>query len=138
MSSKNRAEAAKFLDEIIVPCMKKERESKSLSSDQKALVNFDGFKDQMTDEVFEILSKNDILATTVPKKMAKYYQHLDLTVNRYAKKLLVKHFNEPLNFTDARIFLQKICILLSKIDLYSKQWYKGCVRFVVLFSVFVR
>ena len=87
----------------------------------------------MTDEVFEILSKNDILATTVPKD-GKVLPAL----NRYAKKLLVKHFNEPLNFTDARIFLQKICILLSKIDLYSKQWYKGCVRFVVLFSVFVR
>ena len=44
----NRVEAAKFFDEIIVPYVKKERESKSWSSDQKALVTFYVFKGQMT------------------------------------------------------------------------------------------
>jgi hypothetical protein len=47
----SRVEAAKFLEERIVPYVKKERESRSLSSDQKALVIFDVFKGQMTDEV---------------------------------------------------------------------------------------
>ena len=58
-------EAAKFLDEIIAPFVKRKRESKSLSSDHKFLVIFDVFKGQMTHEVLKILAKNHILVTTV-------------------------------------------------------------------------
>ena len=39
----SRVKATKFLNEIVVPYVKK-RESKFLSSNQKALVSFDGFK----------------------------------------------------------------------------------------------
>jgi hypothetical protein len=66
--------------------------SKSLSSDQKALVIFDVFKGQII--VLDILAKKNILVTTVPASMTKYYQPLDLTVNGYAKKFLAKSFNE--------------------------------------------
>ena len=90
----NRVEAAKFFDEIIVPYVKKERESKSWSSDQKALVSFYVFKGQMTKEALEILTKILILVTTVPASIIKYYQPLDLKVNGYEKRFLAKHFNE--------------------------------------------
>ena len=72
----------------------KKRKIKSSTCDQKALVIFDVFKGQMTSEVLEILAKNCILVTTLPANMTKHYQPLDLTVNGYAKKFLVKHFNE--------------------------------------------
>ena len=90
----NRVEVAKFLDKIIVPDVKKETESKSSSSDQKALVIFDVFKGQMTNEVLKILAKNLILITTVQANTTKYYQALDLTASRYATKFLAKHFSE--------------------------------------------
>ena len=70
----NRVEATKFLDKIIVPYTKKERESKSLGSDQKPLAIFDVFQGQMTDEVLDILAKNHIFTTTVPGNMTKFYQ----------------------------------------------------------------
>ena len=58
-------EAAKFLNEIVVSYVKK-RESKFLSSNQKALLIFDGFKGQMIDDVLGLLAKYHILITTVP------------------------------------------------------------------------
>ena len=48
-------------------------------------------------------------------------------------------YQEPLNFPDVRIFLQKISIFCKKQYLYSKYQYENCVRdYLVLFSVFVR
>ena len=67
----NRVEAAKFLHEKIVPYVKKERELKSLSSNQKGLVIFNAFKGQRVDKVLKIIAKNYILVTTVPTNMTK-------------------------------------------------------------------
>ena len=61
----SRVEAAEFLDEIAVPYVKK-RESRCLSSNQKALIIFNGFKSQMIDEVLGLLAKSHIPVTTVP------------------------------------------------------------------------
>ena len=61
----SRVEAAEFLNEIAVPYVKK-RESRCLSSNQKALIIFDGFKSQMIDEVLGLLAKSHIPVTTVP------------------------------------------------------------------------
>lgn len=77
-----------------LPYKKTERESKSLSSDQQTLIISDIFKGQMTYDVLEILSKNHIFLATVPTNMSKYYQLWDLTLNWYAKDILVKHFHE--------------------------------------------
>ena len=90
----NRIEAAKFLEEIIVPFVKLEREAKGLSADQKALVIMDVFTGQMTPEVLQLLQENNILVTNVPANMTKFYQPLDLSVNGYAKRFLAKKFNE--------------------------------------------
>ena len=45
-------------------------------------------------EVLGLLEKNHILVTIVPANKTKQYQPLDLTVNRYAKKILAKHLVE--------------------------------------------
>lgn len=89
----NTNESIKLLKEIIVPYVKKERESKGLGEDQKALVIMDVFTGQMTPDVKDVLEVNNILVTNVPANMTRFYQPLDLTVNGSAKRFLAKKFN---------------------------------------------
>ena len=74
----NTNESIKLLKEIIVPYVKKERESKGLGEDQKALVIMDVFTGQMTSDVKDVLEVNNILVTNVPANMTRFYQPLDL------------------------------------------------------------
>ena len=77
----NTNEYIKLLNEIIVPYVKKERESKGLGEQQKALVIMNVFTWQMTSAIKEVLEENCILVTNVPANMTCFYQPLDLTVN---------------------------------------------------------
>ena len=77
----NTNEYIKLLNEIIVPYVKKERESKGLGEQQKALVIMDVFTWQMTSAIKEVLEENCIIVTNVPANMTCFYQPLDLTVN---------------------------------------------------------
>ena len=89
----NSNESIKFLKEIIIPYVKKERELKGLDVEQKALVIMDVFTGQMISDVIEVLQENNILVTNVPANMTRFYQPLDLTVNGSAKRFLAKKFN---------------------------------------------
>ena len=89
----NTKESVKFLEEIIIPCVEKVREQQGLGSQQKALVIMDVFTGQMTTEVLDVLTSNNILVTNVPANMTRFYQPLDLTVNGAAKRFIAKKFN---------------------------------------------
>ena len=82
-----------MLNEIIVPYVKKERESKGLGEQQKAVVIMDVFTGQMTSGVKGVFKESHILVTNVPANMTRVYQPLDLTVNENAKRLVAKKFN---------------------------------------------
>ena len=88
----NENEALKFVEEIILPYIRGERE-KLGSVDQKALLIFDVFRGQTTDKVLKVLEDNNILATKIPPKMTHLFQPLDLTVNKVAKGFM-KRFSE--------------------------------------------
>ena len=90
----NTKESVKLLNDIIVPYVKKTRESLSLGSKQMALVIMDVFTGQMTAEVKDVFQENRILVTNVPANMTLFYQPLDLTINGSAKKrFIAKKFN---------------------------------------------
>ena len=48
----------------------------------------------MTSDVKEIIEKHNFIVVNVPGNMTKYYQVLDLTVNKYVKTFKRKKFNE--------------------------------------------
>ena len=52
------------------------------------------FTGQMNSDVKEVLEKHNFIVVKVPGNMTKYYQVLDLTVNKYAKAFTRKKFNE--------------------------------------------
>ena len=78
----------KYLEEVIVAYFNKQRSIEGLDRDQKALVIMDIFTGQMTSEVLDSYKSQNICVINVPANMTKYYQPLDLTVNREAERFL--------------------------------------------------
>ena len=60
----------------------------------KGLLIFDVFTGQMTSDIKEVIEKHNFVVVNIPGNMTKYYQVLDLTVNKYAKAFTRKKFNE--------------------------------------------
>ena len=89
----NENEAFRFIEEIILPYIRKEREKLGCLN-QKALLIFDVFRGQNTDKILKVLKDNNILATKVPPNMTHLFQPLDLTVNKVAKDFTKKKFSE--------------------------------------------
>lgn len=87
----NEKESLKFLDEIILPYIRKERKSLGCES-QKALLIYDVFRGQTTANVLKVLEENNILVTKVPPNMTNLFQPLDLTVNKIAKNFTKQKF----------------------------------------------
>ena len=88
----NSDESIKFIEEIIAPCMKKERERQHLSPTEKGLIIINVFKGQMTSDVSESLTKNYFYVVNIPANKTRFYQPLDITVNGFCKKFLKKTF----------------------------------------------
>ena len=84
----NRVESMKYLEEVIVAYFNKQRSIEGLDHDQKALVIMDIFTGQMTSEVLDSYKSQNICVINVPANITKYYQPLDLTVNREAERFL--------------------------------------------------
>ena len=72
--------------------MQDTRQSLHLPDEQKALLIFDVFRGQTTNEVLECLEENHLLASKVPANMTHIYQPLDLTVNKSAKDITKRKF----------------------------------------------
>ena len=88
----NRYESMKHLEEVIVPYFKKQRSIEGLDESRKALVIMDVFTGQMTPEVLDSYKAYSICVINVPANMTKYYQPLDLTVNKEVKRFLKRKF----------------------------------------------
>ena len=77
---------------IIVPYVKKKREELKLADDHPALVLFDIFKGQCTDDVLKLLMDNNIEYIIVPANCTDRLQPLDVSVNKPAKEFLQNKF----------------------------------------------
>ena len=83
----NTEESLKIINEIVIPCVKRERENLENGS-LPALLILDVFRGQMTSEVTNLLLKNNIV--TVPNNITQLFQPLDLTVNGRSLQSLSK------------------------------------------------
>ena len=82
----------KLIEEIILPYINRERQ-KMNRPNQVALVIFDVFRGQITDDVLKLFKQNHIAIVFVPENMTGILQPLDLTVYGFAKKFCRKKFN---------------------------------------------
>ena len=83
----NTLESIKIIDEVIIPYVNAQREILS-NPNQAALLIFNVFCGQITDEVTSHLLQNKIYFVTVPNNMTHLFQPLDLTVSGHYKKFM--------------------------------------------------
>ena len=81
----NEKESLKFMKDIVVPSVEKERVNLNLPPSQPAGVTMDVSKGQLTTKV---LGYHEC----VPNNMTSYYQPLDVSVNRCAKSFMKRTF----------------------------------------------
>ena len=89
----NTEEVLKHLSEIVIPYVNAER-AKLGNLDQFALLIWDVFRGQKTDEVTSLLAENKILIEYVPNNMTDEFQVLDLTVNKWLKGVIKGKFQD--------------------------------------------
>lgn len=89
----NTFESIKIIDEVITPYVEAQRHILG-NPNQAALLVFDVFRGQITDEVTSHLAQNNIYFVMVPNNMTHLFQPLDLTVNGHCKKFMKKKFSE--------------------------------------------
>ena len=81
------------------------------SYNQKALIIFDVFTGQMTTEIKEVIETHNLTVVNVPTNMTKYYQVLDLTVNKYTKAFTRK---QPMNGMRKKFIISWMLVYLLK------------------------
>ena len=88
----NELETLNLIEKIIQPYVAMKRKELNLLPIQKALLIWDVFKGQKTEKVLSKLTSKNIEVVNVPANMTHFFQPLDLTVNRDAKKFMKDQF----------------------------------------------
>ena len=91
----NQQESIKFIEKLSVPYFTKKLQDLLLTVDQNTIIIFNVLTGQMTTDVKEVTKIHNLVLVNVPANMTKYYQVLNLTVNKYTKAFTRKKFNEP-------------------------------------------
>ena len=81
-----------YIKHVIIPYVTETRTRLKLNADHPALVLFDVFKGQCTNEVLQLLQDNNILYILVPANTTDKLQPLDLSVNKPAKDFMKRKF----------------------------------------------
>ena len=83
-----------YIEKIIIPYVIQKRKDLKLDDSHSALVIFDVFKGQCTDDVFKLLEENNIQCVIVPSNCTDRLQPLDLIVNKSVKTFMQTKFKE--------------------------------------------
>ncbi len=77
-----------YVKKVLLPYVNDKRVELTLPEDHPALVIFDKFNGQTTEEVFKLLEGNSIMYVIVPPNCTDRLQPLDVSVNKAAKEFL--------------------------------------------------
>lgn len=80
-----------YINKIIMPYVNKVKDDLDLSLDQRALVIFDCFRGQITEE-FTTKLANRLIYVTIPPNCTDLLQPMDLSINKIAKSFLKNEF----------------------------------------------
>ena len=90
----NKQTTIEYIAKIILPYVTQKGKDLNLDDSHSALVIFDMFKGQCTDNVFKLLEENNIQVVIVPSNCTDRLQPLDLTVNKSVKTFMRSNFQE--------------------------------------------
>lgn len=88
----NESTMLEYIEDVIVPYVKRVREDLDTDEDQAALALFDHFKGQLTANVTSALEKHNIQSALIPATCTDRLQPLDISVNKSAKVFLRAEF----------------------------------------------
>ena len=83
-----------YIDNIILPYIRKKRDDLKLPHDYPALTFFDNFKGQCTPPLLQILDDNHINVLLIPPNCTDKLQPLDISVNKAAKEFMCREFQK--------------------------------------------
>jgi len=102
------------------------KRKEQLAADYPALVLFDTFKGQCTNEVYRLFDQNNILYVIIPANCTDKLQPLDLSFNKAAKDFLRKQFQQWYGRIISQQLADRICeevdLRLSRMKPISAMW----------------
>ena len=90
----NEETTIRYIQNIIIPYVRTTRENLGLPKTFPALMIFDEFTGQTTNQVLEFLEKNNLYYIIVPPNCTDKLQPLDLSVNKSVKEFPSSRFQE--------------------------------------------
>ena len=90
----NEQTTKEYIEKIILPYVIQKRKDLNLDDSHSALVIFDVFKGQCTNDVLKLLEDNNIQFIIVPSNCTDRLQPLDLTVNKSVKTFMRSNFQQ--------------------------------------------
>ena len=126
-----------YITHILVPYVKKKREDLNLSPDHRALVIYDKFKAQCTQDIVKLLEQNSIDIVTIPANCTDRLQPLDISVNKAAKSFMHDQFQTwyaqqvQLQMKDGGTTNEPVDLRLSIVKPISARWLVNLYDYLV-------
>ena len=89
----NKQKTKEYIEKIILPYVSEKRKAHG-KPNQTALVIFDEFKSQVTDDLYNMLDSNNIQVVKVPPNCTDLLQPMDLNINKLVKDFLWDKFQK--------------------------------------------
>ena len=89
----NEVTTKRYIERILLPFVKKQRIDLKLENSHPALVLFDCFRGQTTEDVKAMLLKNNIISLQIPANCTDKLQPLDVSLNKPMKDELRAKFH---------------------------------------------
>jgi len=83
-----------YFEKVIFPYLQEKKAELKLEPDHPALLLFDNFKAQCTEDFLKLLDTKNIEVVIIPASCTDRLQPLDLSINKAIKEFLCRKFQE--------------------------------------------
>ena len=102
----NEETTHRYIINILLPYLDQIKKELKLDADHRALLIFDNFKGQCTENTLTFLDSNNVNVVLIPPKCTDRLQPIDLSVNKAAKEFLRRKFQAW--------YAQNVCVQLEE------------------------
>ena len=126
----NTATMIDYVDKIIAPYVDKIKDHLDLPLGRKALVIFDCFRGQITEDFRNLLKSNRLKYVCIPPNCTDLLQPMDVSVNKPAKDFLKSKFQQyyadkiskQMDVSSSKISEIKVDLSLTRLKPFGAKW----------------
>ena len=116
-----------YFEKVIFPYLQKKKAELQLEPDHPALLLFDNFKAQCTENLLKLLDTINIYVVIIPANCTDRLQPLDLSIHKAAKEFLCGKFQEwyamqIFNQHQGKVEKKPVDLRLSKVKPLGERW----------------